>query len=64
MDIRQINRVRKSVNSCWVLIKIGLPYAAIGQFCQHKLMQETLKKLLLAHGYSSESTQLQLSNVM
>ena len=34
MDIRQINRVRKSVNSCWVLIKIGLPYAASGQFDQ------------------------------
>ena len=40
------------------------PYAAGGQFGQYKKMLKTFKKMTetLAHGYSSESTQRELSN--
>ena len=39
------------------------PYAAGGQFCQYKMMQKSWKMTkTLTHGYSSESTQRELSN--
>ena len=39
------------------------PYAAGSWFAQYKMMQTTFKMTeTLAHGYSSESTQWELSN--
>ena len=39
------------------------PYAAGCLFCQYKMMQKTWKNTgTLANGYSSESTQEELSN--
>ena len=49
----QLNRVKLVFN----------PYAASGQLGQYKIMQKKLKKTkTLAHGYSYESTQRELSN--
>ena len=39
------------------------PYAAGGKYWQYKIMQKTLKMTeTLTHGYSSESSQWELSN--
>ena len=39
------------------------PFAAGGQFCQHKMMQKSLKITeTLTNGYSSESAQWELSD--
>ena len=53
---------------CWIFSKRCFcqkinPYAASGHFGHYKIMQKSWKMIeTLAHGYSSESTQQELSN--